>query len=76
MRVSTDDQNLDLQIDELTQDGCYKNDIYKDKVSGEKTDRPGLIFANVIYNPDKQQLLIKKCFVCTNLQEIKTRNRI
>jgi len=41
-RVSTDDQNLDLQIDALTQAGCHKNDIYKDKVSGAKTDRPGL----------------------------------
>lgn len=41
-RVSTDDQNLDLQIDALTQAGCLRSDIYKDKVSGAKTDRPGL----------------------------------
>ncbi len=33
-RVSTDDQNLDLQIDALIQAGCLKNDIYTDKVSG------------------------------------------
>lgn len=41
-RVSTDDQNLDLQIDALVQAGCSKNNIYKDKVSGAKTERPGL----------------------------------
>ncbi len=41
-RVSTDDQNLDLQLDALIQAGCSKNDIYKDKVSGAKTERPGL----------------------------------
>lgn len=41
-RVSTDDQNLDLQIDALLQAGCLKQNIYKDKVSGAKTERPGL----------------------------------
>ncbi|STX84923.1 site-specific DNA recombinase; e14 prophage [Legionella donaldsonii] len=41
-RVSTDDQNLDLQIDALVKVGCSKKDIYKDKVSGVKTERPGL----------------------------------
>lgn len=41
-RVSTDDQNLDLQIDALISFGCSKNNIYKDKVSGAKSDRPGL----------------------------------
>ena len=41
-RVSTDDQNLDLQIDALIQAGCQKSDIYKDKISGARTDRPGL----------------------------------
>jgi DNA invertase Pin-like site-specific DNA recombinase len=41
-RVSTDDQNLDLQIDALINAGCSKNSIYKDKVSGAKSDRPGL----------------------------------
>lgn len=37
-RVSTTDQNLDLQIDALKEEGCEK--IYKDKISGAKKDRP------------------------------------
>jgi len=41
-RVSTEDQNLDLQIDALINAGCTKHDIYKDKVSGAKVERPGL----------------------------------
>lgn len=39
-RVSTQDQNLDLQIDALRQAGCEK--IYEDKISGSKVDRSGL----------------------------------
>ena len=39
-RVSTNDQNLDLQIDSLGKAGCEK--IYKDKLTGAKADRPGL----------------------------------
>ena len=37
-RVSTQEQNLDRQIDNLTAAGCEK--IYKEKITGTKADRP------------------------------------
>lgn len=40
VRVSTIEQNVHLQIDELKKAGCEK--IFRDKVSGAKTERPGL----------------------------------
>lgn len=39
-RVSTQDQNLDLQIEALTKAGCKK--VFDDKISGSRADRPGL----------------------------------
>ena len=39
-RVSTTDQNLDLQCDALTSAGCQK--IFTDTISGAKASRPGL----------------------------------
>ena len=39
-RVSTDDQNLDLQRDALHQAGC--TEIYEDHIGGAKAARPGL----------------------------------
>lgn len=42
-RVSTDDQNLDLQRDALNTAGCEK--IYEDCISGAKVARPGLAVA-------------------------------
>ena len=39
-RVSTQDQNLDLQSEALTKAGCER--IFNDKISGSRTERPGL----------------------------------
>lgn len=39
-RVSTDDQNLNLQRDALNQSGC--DHIFEDQLSGAKAERPGL----------------------------------
>ncbi|ATW33638.1 MULTISPECIES: recombinase family protein [Candidatus Williamhamiltonella] len=40
-RVSTQDQNLALQIEALTKAGCKK--IFEDKSSGSRAQRPGLV---------------------------------
>ena len=39
-RVSTDDQNFDLQRDALQRAGCEK--VFEDRMSGAKAERPGL----------------------------------
>jgi DNA invertase Pin-like site-specific DNA recombinase len=41
-RVSTDDQRLDLQRDALIKAGVQPGRIYEDKLSGARSDRPGL----------------------------------
>ena len=37
-RISTRDQNLDLQVDALQKEGCEK--IYTEIMSGTKSERP------------------------------------
>lgn len=39
-RVSTTDQNLEIQLNALTQSGCGR--IYQEKISGAKMERPEL----------------------------------
>jgi DNA invertase Pin-like site-specific DNA recombinase len=41
-RVSTDEQNLDLQIDALMGVGIDPKNIYLDKVSGARAERKNL----------------------------------
>jgi len=47
-RVSTDRQELQLQLDALAKAGCAKKDIFTDKISGAKSARPGL--ENCLHN--------------------------
>ena len=49
-RVSTQDQNLDLQRSALQQAGCER--IYEDKISGTRTERQGL----AMYVPEAPHL--------------------
>lgn len=41
-RVSTKEQELQLQLDALEKAGCIKSNIFVDKISGSRTERPGL----------------------------------
>jgi DNA invertase Pin-like site-specific DNA recombinase len=41
-RVSTQDQNPELQLDALTAAGCDKEHIYTDTISGATKQRPEL----------------------------------
>ena len=44
-RVSTQDQNLELQREALRQAGCQK--VFEDQVSGTRAERPGLTKGNL-----------------------------
>ncbi len=48
-RVSTQDQNLELQHDALKETGCER--IFEDKMSGAKAARPGLMEAISFMRP-------------------------
>ena len=41
-RVSTNEQNLDLQQDALKKTGVSAKNLYTDKITGTKSERPGL----------------------------------
>ena len=41
-RVSTNDQDVQLQINALIAAGCIKTNIFIDHISGVRTERPGL----------------------------------
>jgi DNA invertase Pin-like site-specific DNA recombinase len=41
-RVSTNDQEVQLQLDALKKAGCSKDNIFIDRVSGARATRPGL----------------------------------
>ncbi|WP_246239898.1 recombinase family protein [Pseudoalteromonas caenipelagi] len=41
-RVSTNEQELDLQIDALIREGCDQSLVFKDRTSGAKSTRLGL----------------------------------
>lgn len=44
-RVSTEEQTLDMQLDALARAGVLPEDVYTDKISGGKINRPGLTLA-------------------------------
>ena len=45
-RISTTDQELNLQVDSLLAQGVDKHRLFCDKISGTRADRPGLVACN------------------------------
>lgn len=56
-RVSTQDQNLDLQIEALNKAGCAR--IFDDKSSGSRAERPGLAKAMEMLREGDTQVVWK-----------------
>jgi DNA invertase Pin-like site-specific DNA recombinase len=56
-RVSTAEQNLNLQIDALNKYGCES--IYEEKISGTKKDRPKLAEMMTILRPGDKVVIYK-----------------
>jgi DNA invertase Pin-like site-specific DNA recombinase len=56
-RVSTADQNLEMQIDALEKYGCER--IYQEKVTGTKKDRPKLAEMMTILRPGDKIVIYK-----------------
>lgn len=57
-RGSTQDQNLDLQIQALKQAGCER--IFEDRMSGTRMDCPGLTEALSYLRPEEDELAVWK----------------
>lgn len=77
-RVSTEDQNLDLQRDALNKSGCVQ--IFEDHISGAKSERPGLKEALnyarpndilVVWRLDRLSRSLKDLIEMVNLLETK-----
>ena len=51
-RVSTGEQDVQLQVDALQQAGCEAAHIFIDKASGARSDRPGLEACLAVLQPE------------------------
>lgn len=60
-RVSTGEQNLDMQIDALLRAGCSRENIYTDKESGAVDNRSGLMKALAALQPGSCLVVWKLC---------------
>ncbi len=67
-RVSTLEQNAELQLKELKPAGCKK--VFKDQVSGVKADRPGLKAALEFVRPGDSQVVWKLDRLGRNLKHL------
>ena len=67
-RVSTQDQNLDLQIAALEKEGCEK--IYTDRFTGKMLHRPGLNEALSFIKPGDTFVIWRVDRLSRNIKEI------